>query len=105
MLSNQVVGEPRLVADGAIHKVINDLAASRTEIMRLAVVVQYTDRSIAYIRASDDESNDDVLSYIGMLDFAKMGYFQGLQSVGPEPEAVDSNGLVGDVGWAEEQDV
>jgi len=93
-------GEPRLSMN-EIRKVIVDLQVMEPQIKRLAVVVEYADKSVSYIRAAAEGVDESILPFIGMLDFAKMGYFDGLTSVA-EGNPVDEHGLIGDVSWVED---
>ena len=96
-----IAGEPRLHEDG-IARTIADLASVKPTIRRLVVVAQHTDGSISYIREAVDPADQDVLAFIGMLDFAKMGYFAQMQTASmPAADDLDENGL-GDTSWVDD---
>ena len=95
-----VAGEPRLFEDG-VARTLADLACMKSTIRRMITVCQHTDGSISYIRESTDPADNDVLVYIGMLDFAKMGFFSQMQAASlEEVEGLDKNGI-GDTSWVE----
>ena len=96
-----IAGEPRLHED-AVARTLNDLSALKQTIRRIAVVCQHTDGSISYIREAVDPEDQDVLAFIGMLDFAKMGFFSQMQTASmPAADDLDENGL-GDTSWVDD---
>lgn len=96
-----IAGEPRLHEDG-VARTIADLVAIKPSIRRMITVCQHADGSISYVREAADPDDYDVLAFIGMLDFAKMGFFSQMQSASmPETDNLDENGL-GDTSWVDD---
>ena len=96
-----IAGEPRLHEDG-VARTIADLVAIKPSIRRMITVCQHADGSISYVREAADTDDYDVLAFIGMLDFAKMGFFAQMQDGNLEDASnVDENGLE-DTSWIDD---
>lgn len=97
---NMQSGVPRL-RSSEIEQAISDLSCVASDIKKLVIVTQLSNGSIAFVRAASDEDEDSVLSFIGMLDFAKMGFFEGCQNLNNAPK----NEIIGDVSWIDDTGV
>ena len=98
-----IQGVPMLFPDGIKHH-IADLKghSDRGEIVRMVSVCQLEDGSIVFNRVARDVEDDSLLAYIGMLDFAKMGFFsQGTTDISDESPNPSED--IGDVGWIDEE--
>lgn len=77
-----------------IDQALADLRSFAPQIRKLVVVTQFEDGQIAYIRAAADADGDNVLAFIGMLDFAKMGFFGQLSNIGSNADDGASSDVV-----------
>lgn len=98
-----IQGMPMLFPDGVKHHIADLKSYSdRNEIVRMVSVLQLSDGSIVFNRVARDAEDNSLLAYIGMLDFAKMGFFsQGTTDISDESPSPSE--AIGDVGWIDEE--
>lgn len=104
-MPNNFAGDPMLFADGVLNLVdtLKTYADARA-IRRMVAVTEMADGSIIFNRVAQNAEDESLLAYIGMLDFAKMGFFsQGTVADTDTSELLDENGI-GDTGWLDNEE-